>query len=105
GVRLINKLEGKDVTIYFAGNERRFEYPNQHTVVIELADQKKIFLLNLTNKTYRTPAYKPMVQGASISINLQKDGVNPQPQEQREPIFLRYEPSLFQVPAGFRHIS
>jgi hypothetical protein len=93
--RQMLKAEGKDLTIYFAEDRRRFEYPDK--VVIEWIDQKRLFVVDLKTKTYTEPPYEPMIDEATKSGTITHEKPKPE-----YPNFLPYDPKLFEAPQGFR---
>ena len=84
----------------FARNRVRIEFLDKHAVMIQRGDLDKTFILNLDTREYVVKPYEKPT--ASVSVNMYPPGQQPKP---AVPNLVPIDPSLFEIPPGFKQVE
>jgi hypothetical protein len=96
--RQMVKGEGSGIRMFSSEDLYRIEYLQERKVIIGNQKLNKIFILDLNSKTYTEKPYQHWATSARLTITTTKRPSKPEPQPYP---FVPFDPSLFEIPAGF----
>ena len=98
--RQMGKAENSSIRMFSSEDLYRIEYLQERKVIIGNQKLNKLFILDLNPKTYTEKPYRHWATSAKIIGTVRRAPVKPEPQPQPYP-FVPFDPSLFEIPAGF----
>ena len=92
------KAENSSIRMFSSEDLYRIEYLQERKVVIGNQKLNKIVILDLNSKTYTEKPYRHWATSAKLIGTVRQVPVKPEPQPYP---FVPFDPSLFEIPAGF----